>query len=98
MCIRADAVFQREFLIHAHPLNPEGSSEFRQYGTGFMTAPIYQEGIRAFFWSGVRRNSKDVETMATNRPTQVALIQNAMMVAVIGFTRGCSQIGAAGAR
>src|SRR5271165_4300247 len=57
-----------------------------------MTAPIIRR-VSGLFLSGVRRNSKDVETMATNKtyPCLTAdeaavLIPNGAMVAVSGFT------------
>src|SRR5262245_33706435 len=57
-----------------------------------MTAPTTRR-VSELFLSGVRRNSKDIETMATNKTypsltadEAAALIPNGAMVAVSGFT------------
>jgi len=73
-------------------LTLKGSNGFRQYGAGFTIVPIIRR-VSGLFLSGVRRNSKDVETMATNKTypclsadEAAALIPNGAMVAVSGFT------------
>ena len=73
-------------------LTLKDSNGFRQYGAGFMTARIIRR-VSGLFLSGERRNSKDVETMATNKTypsltadEAAALIPNGAMVAVSGFT------------